>query len=97
MNLDLSIEQANPVQSLRAFPVTTPAREDCEDASGAVAGHYTVQCFICSRIYFDQEFLRCPRCRSDSLQHYRTADLNYFARDRIGESFEARAVIHSEQ
>jgi hypothetical protein len=41
------------------------------------------QCFICSRIYFDQTLRKCPHCNSDSLQHYTTDDLNHFARDPV--------------
>ena len=40
----------------------------------------STQCFNCSRIYFDQSLTRCPHCKSDSLQHYTTADLTHFAR-----------------
>lgn len=96
MNLDLLIENTIP-GSLHTFPVRNPTKEDCTDTSGTAGGCYAVQCFICSRIYFDQKLSRCPRCKSDSLQHYTTADLNYFARDRVGDSFEAGAVIHDQQ
>jgi hypothetical protein len=75
----------------------TSIEEDCKVASNGAGSCYCVQCFTCSRIYFDQKLSRCPRCNSDSLQHYTTADLNYFARDRVGDSFEAGAVIHDQQ
>ena len=53
---------------------------DCEQLSNntsATRSSQNTQCFICSRIYFDQSLDRCPHCNSDSLQHYTTADLNY--------------------
>jgi len=73
-----------------------PTDEDCNDVSNDAGSWRSVQCFICSRIYFDQSLSRCPHCNSDSLQHYKTADLNYFARQRIQESFGAGAVMQGE-
>jgi hypothetical protein len=97
MSVDLGIEQIQSVESLHSLPVSRPGKEeDCKGIPGASACHHTVQCFICSRIYFDQTLSRCPRCNSDSLQHYTTADLNYLVRDRIRESFGVSAVIQDE-
>jgi len=47
----------------------------------------STQCFNCSRIYFDQDLSKCPNCNSVSLQHYTTADLNYFADNGFREPF----------
>lgn len=47
----------------------------------------STQCFICSRIYFDQQFSKCPNCNSSSLQHYTTADLDHFAHNGVREPF----------
>lgn len=71
--------------------------EDCKDVPKDAGLYRSSQCFICSRIYFDQSLSKCPRCNSDSLQHYTTADLNYFARDRIPDSLAAGPVIQGKQ
>ena len=73
---------------------------DCEQLSNntsATRSSQNTQCFICSRIYFDQSLQRCPHCNSDSLQHYTTDDLNHFARDPAGKSFGARTWIKDEE
>ena len=62
------------------------AEQDCPNAltdTSAVRLRQNTQCFICSRIYFDQTLSKCPHCNSESLQHYSTADLNHFARDPV--------------
>ncbi|MDE3179390.1 MAG: hypothetical protein KGM47_06975 [Acidobacteriota bacterium] len=33
-------------------------------------------CFICARTYFWQIVRQCPRCRSRSVQHYTSDELN---------------------
>ena len=59
-----------------------PSREtECQSCARST------QCFICSRIYFDQNLSKCPHCNSDSLQHYRTTDLNHFEHGGVRESF----------
>jgi hypothetical protein len=47
----------------------------------------STQCFVCSRIYFDQNLSKCPHCNSDSLQHYATSDLDHLAHGGVRESF----------
>lgn len=47
----------------------------------------STQCFVCSRIYFDQDLSKCPHCNSDSLQHYATSDLKNLAHSGVRESF----------
>jgi hypothetical protein len=93
MKVDLRIEQIDSARPLRSFPEGGPAKQNRNVGSGATACHQTVQCFVCSRTYFDQMLSRCPRCNSDSLQCYTTADLDYLVRDRIRESSEVAAVI----
>ena len=59
-----------------------PSREtECEHPNRST------QCFVCSRIYFDQNLSKCPHCNSDSLQHYATSDLNHLAHSGGRESF----------
>jgi hypothetical protein len=68
------------------------AGQNCKQISNngsATPPCQNTQCFICSRIYFDQRFRKCPHCNSDSVQHYTNADLSHFARDPIRQSFEA--------
>jgi hypothetical protein len=38
------------------------------------------ECFTCSRIFFGRLFEQCPRCGSQSLQHYPAGELNLLAR-----------------
>lgn len=73
---------------------------DCEQLSNntsATRSSANTQCFICSRIYFDQSLHRCPHCNSESLQHYTTDDLNLFARDSAKKSFGVGAWIKDEE
>lgn len=83
----------------RAWPkrLQTSIEEDSEVVLDGAGSDYSVQCFTCSRLFFDQSLSRCPHCNSDSLQHYATADLNYFARDPVRESFEAGAMVQGER
>lgn len=72
------------------------AGRDCRQMPNDVLAPRTcenTQCFMCSRIYFDQSLSKCPHCNSDSLQHYATADLNYFARDPVKAPFRAGTLI----
>jgi len=73
---------------------------DCEQMSNntsATRSSQNTQCFICSRIYFDQSLQRCPHCNSESLQHYTNDDLNQFARDPARKSFGIGAWIKDEE
>jgi len=73
---------------------------DCEQLSNntsATRSSANTQCFICSRIYFDQNLQRCPHCNSESLQHYTIDDLNHFARDSAKKSFGVGAWIKDEE
>ena len=38
------------------------------------------QCFTCSRLYFGKTFNKCPRCGSDSVQHYSEGELGLLSR-----------------
>ena len=38
------------------------------------------ECFTCSRIFFGRLLEQCPRCGSQSLQHYTAGELNLLAR-----------------
>ena len=59
-----------------------PSREKEPDRSDR-----STQCFVCSRIYFDQTLSKCPHCNGDSLQHYATSDLKHLAHSGVRESF----------
>jgi predicted Zn-ribbon and HTH transcriptional regulator len=63
------------------------ARRGSSRKTGCQSSARSTQCFICSRIYFDQNLSKCPHCNSGSLQHYRTSDLNHFEHGRVRESF----------
>jgi hypothetical protein len=67
--------------------------EQLSNTTSAARSSPNTQCFICSRIYFDQSLQRCPHCNSESLQHYTTDDLNHFARDPLRKPFGADAWI----
>lgn len=53
----------------------------------------TTQCFMCSRIYFDQLLQKCPHCNSEAVQHYLIDDLNHFARDPLRNPYVAGTWI----
>jgi hypothetical protein len=57
-------------------------RDSVRETECKSSGHST-QCFMCSRIYFDQHLSKCPNCNNVSLQHYTTADLNHFAQNGV--------------
>ena len=61
-------------------------REPSRETEGENPDRST-QCFVCSRIYFDQNLSKCPHCHSDSLQHYATSDLGHFCASGVRESF----------
>ena len=64
--------------------------QDCEQMLNdafATRSYQSTQCFACSRIYFDRVLQKCPRCKSESLHHYTTADLVHFVRDPTREPF----------
>ena len=63
--------------------LTGPYCQPMPSNASAARARENTQCFICSRIYFDQSLSKCPHCNSDALQHYSTADLNHFARDPV--------------
>lgn len=72
------------VDARRPIPgqeLTDRHREELSNNTSVVRSSQNTQCFTCSRIYFDQSLERCPHCNSESLRHYATDDLNYFARD----------------
>lgn len=58
-------------------------REQISNRVSPAQSSQNTQCFICSRIYFGQRLHRCPRCNSDSVLHFPTADLDHFARDPV--------------
>lgn len=73
---------------------------DCEQMSNNTSttrSSQNTQCFICSRIYFDQSLQRCPHCNSESLQHFTNDDLNQFARDPARKSFGVGPWIKDEE
>jgi hypothetical protein len=103
-------QTASETREALRLPVTvvgrrsTKTREltgrDCEQMSNntsATRSSQNTQCFICSRIYFDQSLQRCPHCNSESLQHYTNDDLNQFARDPARKSFGVGAWIKDEE
>ena len=64
--------------------------QDCEQMlkdAFATRSYQSTQCFVCSRIYFDQTLKKCPHCSSESLHHYTTADLVHFVRDQTRSPF----------
>ena len=64
--------------------------QDCEQMLNdafAMRSYQSTQCFLCSRIYFDQTLQKCPHCDSESLHYYTTADLVHFVRDPTGLPF----------
>ena len=63
------------------------ARRDPLCETGCENSNRSTQCFICSRIYFDQNLSECPHCKSDWLQHYATSDLDHFSHGVVRESF----------
>src|ERR1700740_127536 len=90
LRLPVTVDGRRPTQT-RELP-----GRDCEPPSNntsATRSSPNTQCFICSRIYFDQSLQRCPHCNSNSLQHYTTDDLNYFARDQVENPFGAGTQI----
>jgi hypothetical protein len=89
------------------LPVTVDSRaqtrelpgRDCQQPStdsSTKRSSQNTQCFICSRIYFDQNLQKCPHCNSESLQHYTTDDLNQFARDPARKPFGVGTWIKDE-
>ena len=88
------------VDGRRSTETREPTGRDCEQMSNntsATRSSQNTQCFICSRIYFDQNLQRCPHCNSESLQHYTNDDLNQFARDPARKSFGIGAWIKDEE
>lgn len=68
----------------RAADAQELTAQDCEQMlkdAFATRSYQSTQCFVCSRIYFDQTLQKCPHCSSESLHHYTTADLVHFVRD----------------
>lgn len=82
---------------VRKRELTSRDFEQLSNNLSATGSSQNTQCFVCSRIYFDQSLQRCPHCNSESLQHYTTDDLNHFARDRVRKPFEARTWIKDEE
>jgi hypothetical protein len=94
LRLPVTVDGRRPTQT-RELP-----GRDCEPPSNntsATRSSANTQCFICSRIYFDQSLQRCPHCNSESLQHYTSDDLNLFARDSAKKSFGVGAWIKDEE
>ena len=88
------------VDGRRSTETREPTGRDCERMSNntsATRSSQNTQCFICSRIYFDQSLQRCPHCNSESLQHYTNDDLNQFARDPAKKSFGFGVWIKDEE
>lgn len=67
-------------RSIRGEEFAVPDHQPMLSDALAAPPAGNTQCFMCSRIYFDQNLRKCPRCNSESLQHYSTADLSHFAR-----------------
>jgi hypothetical protein len=80
LRVTVTVEGPRPV---RRRELTGRDCEQLSNNSSAPRSPQNTQCFMCSRIYFDQSLSTCPHCNSDSLQHYSTADLNHFARDPV--------------
>lgn len=64
--------------------LTGRGREQISNDEAVARSSQNTQCFICSRIYFDQDLQKCPNCNSSSLQHYTNDDLIHFARGTVG-------------
>jgi len=73
----------------------------CEQMSNsnlfATRSCQSTQCFICSRIYFDQSLRKCPHCNSNSVQHFTTDDLSHFARGPVQEPFGGATRLQEEE
>jgi hypothetical protein len=82
---------------IRMPELTDRGREQLSNDPSGTRSSQNTQCFICSRIYFDQSLQRCPNCNSESLLHYTTDDLNQFARDSARKSFEVGTWIKDEE
>jgi hypothetical protein len=84
LRLPVTVDGRRPAQT-RELP-----DQDCQQPSNnssTTRSSQNTQCFICSRIYFDQNLRKCPHCNNESLQHYTTDDLNRFARDPVRKAF----------
>jgi hypothetical protein len=103
-------QAASETREALRLPVTVDSRRqaqtrelpgrDCQQPSNnssTTPSSQNTQCFICSRIYFDQNLQKCPHCNSGSLQHYTTDDLNQFARDPARKSFGVGSWIKHEE
>jgi hypothetical protein len=77
--MELEIIAVFDVEALIGTQEKSRAFRDSSRETECENSDRSTQCFICSRIYFDQNLSKCPHCNSDSLQHYTTADLNHFA------------------
>jgi len=90
----VTVDGPRPV---RKRGLTSRDFEQLSKNSSAARSSQSTQCFVCSRIYFDQSLQRCPHCNSESLQYYTTDDLNQFARDPIRKPLEPVTWIKDEE
>jgi hypothetical protein len=93
LRLPVTVDSRRPTQT-RELPGRDCQRQS--NNSSTTRSSQNTQCFICSRIYFDQNLQKCPHCNSKSLQHYTTDDLNQFARDPARKSFGVGTWIKDE-